>query len=246
LLKGSVEDVVLTGRDLDGKVPRLAEKNGNGDLRFSYDLVNLDFEGGAGYRSTGRQNQKASGGQRIEAVRKIIDRQRGKSFVFFWTVNVRDTLGDEPLHYLKDYAKRIKNNSLQEIIKTVEQNIEGLKHHQLKAWIPLFIKEEAEIRQFNCHCYPPIVYEGHEKAKMVHFAFLLQFINDRQLRVSSKQDEERVVRLPMVEAFDSRLKFAEEQYLALSKTNCSSELKFLDEKTYVKIMSTYRNIKTIK
>jgi hypothetical protein len=241
VLRGSVEEVILKGYDMDGTAPRQSRQETSGKRIFTYDFINLDFEGGAGYKAKGGRARVSdnSGGQRIESIRKLFDRQQGHSFVFFWTVNVRDTLGDEPMQYLKEVAQRIQRQSVQEIVKwTVSLKDSGLKHYQLKTWIPLFVKEEAEGRRFYCHCYPPVFYEGFEHARMVHFAFKLDFESGRDLRVSSPQDEDRVVRLPMVETRDGELCIAATQYPGFDGAICKSELDFLDKTTKRKILNT--------
>jgi hypothetical protein len=241
VLRGSVEDIILYGRDINLFTPRESHRDPSGKLCFTYDIVNLDFVGGAGYKARGSQKRTSisSGGQRIEAVRKLIDRQRGHSFVLFLTVNVRDTLGEEPLQYLKECAQRFQTAEVQRIVKwTVDQNAGGMKHYQLKTWIPLFVKDVAEGHLFRCHCYPPVVYEGHEHARMVHFSFLLEYDQDRILRVSSPQDEQRVVQLPMIEALDGKLVLSEIQYQDFDSSICDTELSFLDEETREDILAT--------
>ena len=239
LLRGPMEEVVLQGHDMDGTFPNHAFKDAKGNLCFKYDFVNLDFEGGAGYKAKKGRARDNSGGRRIESIGKLFDRQQGHTFILFWTVNVRDTLGDEPLQYLQECAQRIQNPTVQEVVRwTVGLTEGGLKHYQLKTWIPLFIKEEAEVRKFHCYCYPPVVYEGFERAKMVHFAFFLEYEKDRMLRVASTQSEERVVRLPMMEASDAQLKISERQCPMFDESSCEAELEFLDEDVRRAVMGT--------
>jgi hypothetical protein len=113
-----------------------------------------------------------------------------------------------------------------------------MKHCQLKTWVPLFIKEEAESRRFYCHCYPPVFYEGHEHARMVHFAFSLDYEARRELRLASPQDEDRVAHLPLIEASGGDLRVAATQHPDFDEGACVSELDFLEESTKSKLIST--------
>ena len=232
ILRSAVEEVILRGYDMDHNSPRLSRRESSGKLIFSYDFVNLDFEGGVGYKQKGGKSKTSenSGGQRLDAIRKLFDRQQGHSFVLFLTVNVRDTLGDEPLKYLEETAKRIQNPSVKEIVRwTLKLNPDGHKHYQLKTWVPLFIKDEAENRRFYCYTYPPVFYEGHEQAKMVHFAFELQFEKNRALRVSSPQDEELVAHLPLVESSNGKLRLATMQFPHFDSSKCATDFDFLNK-----------------
>lgn len=202
ILRGAVEDVIIRGQDMDGAVPRQAEMSGD-DLLFRYDLINLDFVGGMGYKS-GRA-APLPGAQRLKSFAALLRRQQGHDFLFLLTVNVRDTLGDEPSKYLLETAQRCQNATVQEVVRWTTTLDDGLKQFQLRTWVPIYLKEQAEMHQFACTAYPPICYEGHERAKMVHFAFHLRFAQGRDLRVASPQSEEQVVSLPVLEARDGHL-----------------------------------------
>src|SRR5262249_28211839 len=84
LLGGKIEDIVLQAQDAYGTQPKLSYSDNNGDIRFCYNLINLDFVGGVGY--------KVSDEKRIGAIKKIIERQRGNSFILIITLNVRDKI----------------------------------------------------------------------------------------------------------------------------------------------------------
>ena len=75
--------------------------------RFSYDLVNLDFDGGLGYRS-----MRAHGtAKRTIAIKKLFERQEGHSFILLLTINVRHTLGEEIQEYLGNLQTRDPRHS---------------------------------------------------------------------------------------------------------------------------------------
>jgi hypothetical protein len=205
LLRGAVEDVILNGIDMDGAKPSLSQMQKGDRDRFTYDIFNLDFEGGIHYKavSTKRGN---SGSLRLKALEKLFERQQGHDFLLFLTLNVRDTLGDEPIKYLLETADRCAHESVKAVVQWTVNLSEGNKHVQLATWLPIYIKEQAENHQFACESLPPIVYEGCDHAKMVHFTFLCAYVPDRNLRVASPQGYPDLVALPILQAADDRLK----------------------------------------
>jgi hypothetical protein len=205
LLRGAVEDIILTGCDMDGNRPSLTSNTLPGTQGLAYDLYNLDFEGGIHYK-TGKSSKGSSGGQRLQALAELFNRQRGNNFLLFLTLNVRDTLGDEPLRFLLETAERCSHPTVTEAVKWTTQLDDGNKHLQLGTWLPIYIKEHAEVRQFACEAMPAVFYEGCDHARMVHFVFLCEYIQDRHLRVSSSQGYEDLVRLPILWATGQELK----------------------------------------
>jgi len=205
LLRGAVEDVILAGHDMDGNRPSLTVNSEFGSLGLAYDLYNLDFEGGIHYKA-GKSVKGSSGGQRLQALAELFNRQRGNDFLFFLTLNVRDTLGDEPLKFLLETAERCSHPKVTEAVKWTTQLDEGTKHLQLATWLPIYIKEQAEVRQFECEAMPPVFYEGCDHARMVHFVFLCKYLHDRHLRVASSQGYEHLVLLPVLCAAEQQLR----------------------------------------
>jgi hypothetical protein len=144
---------------------------------------------------------------RVKAIEDLFVRQRGHNFTLFLTINVRDTLGEEPLQYLADIGSRSSNSVFADTLAWCANLEPGKKYHQLKLWIPLWIRELAEMAQFDCRCYPTVTYEGHERARMVHFAFDFTFLDGRDLRVKSSQSFEAVITLPLLAAGDGDFRF---------------------------------------
>jgi hypothetical protein len=236
VLLAAVEDVILYGHDMNNDRPVLIENGAGGEFRFRYDIVNLDFEGGTGYRvptSRSRSIGSGSGGNRIEAIRRVFDRQKGHDFILFLTVNVRDTLGDEPMTYLQDQAAKYDQSVIRSIVSWTTNLDKGKKHIQLKTWIPIFILDEAEMKGFRCHCYPPVYYEGYKSARMVHFVFELRYDAKRVLRAASNQRVKEVVQLPLLRSANAVIKTApvEEQYPGFDLNRCHSEFEFLGRRS---------------
>jgi hypothetical protein len=191
LLRGDVEDVIIHTTDKDGAQPQLIDGAAAHLARLRYDLVNLDFDGGLGYRD-------ASGSaKRVEALRSLLRRQRDRSFVLMLTVNVRDTMGDEFNDYLFGAHGRANNEEDRELLKWLAERGDGERDLKLKAVIPLFIHETAETTVLAVRCYPPVVYQGHERAHMLHFVFELQ-PQSGNLRAFGPQTPQQVMRLPLI------------------------------------------------
>ena len=203
VIRSSIEDLLITGQGTDGASPTLARKDSSSGWCFEYDLFNLDFLGGVNYKA--KRKAADSHGQkspRVRAIEQLFIRQRGQSFTLLLTVNVRDTFGDEPAQFLIEHAKRTENALLAQVAQWGATLEEGMKQHQLRLWIPLWIRELAEMQNFRCRCLPSVAYVGHEKAKMMHFAFEFEFLDGRDLRVNSDQSLEGVLKLPMLSVVD--------------------------------------------
>lgn len=196
VLRGAIEDVIIKGYDTDRNVPTRSQEIGT-DLRFQYTLYNLDFLGGIAYRAGSKQDTAAKS-LRVRALETLFTRQRGTNFTLFLTVNVRDTFGLEPSTFFAEEAARSNSDLLTSTSAWLQGLDTGNKHHLLRLWIPLWIRSIAEMQGFKCHCFPAVFYVGHENARMVHFAFEFDFIEGRELRVSSEQSAEQIVQLPFL------------------------------------------------
>jgi hypothetical protein len=206
VMRGDVEDIIISGIDQDLIAPRLSD-SASGEVRFKYDLVNLDFLGGVAYKRKAGSDNVDLKTPRIKAIEELFKRQRGHNFILLLTVNVRDTFGDEPLQYLEEMATRHNSNALSSASSWCKTLEAGMKHHHLRFWLPAWIRELAEMAQFDCHCFPAVLYEGHERARMVHFAFEFRYISGRDLRIDSAQKLDTVVALPLIRVEDGIFKF---------------------------------------
>jgi hypothetical protein len=158
VLRGSVEDVIWDGLDVNADpVPHSVGEHAH-DSQFGYDLYNLDFDGGLGYQS------KTGKPKRIKSLEKLFQRQSGRSFILLLTINVRDTLRKDVVAYLESLK-----GELGEIVQWYIEREEGEYDHQLKAAVPLFLRHHAEAAHFSCTFLPPVSYVGFENAHLVHF-----------------------------------------------------------------------------
>lgn len=236
LLRGDLEDVVLDGLDQDGKRPQINDERPAHAARFGYDLVNLDFDGGIGYRDSN------GAAKRVAAIKKLFERQEGHDFVLLLTINVRDTLGNEIEDYLRGLRALERGPMWRETLDWYLERANGEREYKLKATIPSFIHAIAETRVFQCTARPPISYEGHERAHMIHFAFELEAVAPNgqlaNLRGFSLQDDPDLLGLPLLRCENAQLRFAQVQHPGFGYTHCAANLNFLSEEGRASILAT--------
>jgi len=214
LRKGSLEDIILKGYDIDGYPPAFLHIEKNQLSRMTYELHNWDFQGGLGYRTKKNEDVK-----RIEAIKRIIVLQKTHPFIFLLTINVRHTLGDELMNYLIDQSKELQSQNYKSILEWYSKQGASQKteHIRLKAVVPLFIRRMAEIYSFDCFCYPPVYYQGW-KDHMIHFVFLLE-PKRTVLPCFSDQKLVEVIDLPIIYAEEGVFKLSEQQHPNFSSEN---------------------------
>jgi hypothetical protein len=205
LLGGMLEDIILEGRDVYKKRPKLSYLDSHGALRFNYDILNYDFFGGIGYR---KQDDKPA---RIEAIRSTFQRLEGTSFILLLTLNVRDTLGDELTEFLDSY-RTSATSDIGAVLSWYSGRSAGERDYKLKAAVPLFVREAAEASMFDVQVLPPISYAGSgPSARMVHFTFELTH-RSTVFPLPSRQRVDELISLPMLKADESGIWLAELQH----------------------------------
>lgn len=231
LLRADVEDVILNGHDLDGSLPQMNDGRTADAMRFGYDLWNLDFDGGFGY------TDKHGTGKRVEAFRRLFAREEGHGFLLLLTINVRDTLGEAIENYLQGMRSRTDDRTLTDIVDWYISRGDGERAQKLKVVVPCFLQHAAEARGFKIDCKPPVAYEGHEKARMIHFAFELEWCPGA-LRGFSSQSEWDIMRLPLVRCNGGDLRLALDQYPQFDRSQCGAEFQFLPDDVRLNILRT--------
>jgi hypothetical protein len=231
ILRGDIEDVIINAVDTDGRVPQMNDGRPAHLSRFSYDIVNLDFDGGLGYRN------RQGAAKRTTAIKKIFERQMGHSFVMLLTINIRDTLGNEIDGYLRDLRSRDRGTGWKDLIDWYLCRPDGEREYKLKAMVPSFIHAIAEPQMFRSMCRPPIVYDGHERARMMHFAFELES-QQGNLRSFSQQDDRDLIELPLIRCRDSQFMIVPTPGNNQTSVSMSAFLDFLPETTRKTILGT--------
>lgn len=186
VLRGGVEDVICDGVDVFGARVRHSVGEQAYDCNFNFDLYNLDFDGGLGYRA------KTGKPKRIRSLEKLFQRQNGRSFILLLTVNVRDTLREQVIAYLKGVR-----GELGEVVEWYIERKEGQYDYQLKAAVPLFLRHHAEAAHFSCTFLPPVSYVGFENARLAHFVCRFEAVGG-VFPAASPQSRKDVIELPLV------------------------------------------------
>lgn len=232
ILRGNIEDVILDGYDLDGMPPALNDGAVPYARRYEYDVYNLDFFGGLGYADMRGESK------RIRALRKLLERQKGHSFLLLLTINVRDTVGNEISAYLEETALQHRYDvELFEILSWYSKGGRGQKKYKLKAAVPLCLQEFGRSSYFSCYCYPPVVYQGHKRATMVHYVFRMNFVPNRNFPVPQEQEVKELLSMPLVEAVEGSFQVCAAQHPGYQFDKCFEHLNFLDDRTLLVVPS---------
>jgi len=233
LLRGDIEDVIINGTDDTGKVPQMNDGLAAHLMHFNYDLVNLDFNSGLGYR---RESQRGDA-KRVRAIKELFRRQQGQSFVFLLTVSVRHTLGEEISEYINGlrglYNDSGWHNTIDWYLGLGEREFE----YALKALVPPFIRAAAAPYMFRTTCHPPISYIGHERARMVHFAFELE-AQSGNLQAFSRQNDRDLIELPLLRCDNGQITTPSKQHPNFDFGRCENFLQFLPNETKASILAT--------
>lgn len=219
ILRGDIGTVIVKGVDDFAIRPLMSDVAAADTARFRYDLHNLDFDGGLGFinRATGEA-------PRLDALRKLAERQKGCSFLLFLTINVRNTVGPAIADYLDRLTRQDPNGSVGWYLERGAGEVE----HRLKAIVPSLMLKIAETNGFSITCLPPVAYTGSASARMVHFIFEFRS-EDLIFAGVSHQSSDDVLRLPMLEARDGTIRLAELQHPACDLQGCRPQLVHLSD-----------------
>ncbi len=198
-----------------------------------YDLVNLDFFGGMGYKD------KHGESKRVRALKKLLERQRGTNFLLMLTLNVRDGIDDELVEYLEGARREESHTQLSQILDWYAKCGKGMKEYRLKAIVPLFVKREGEGWGFDCWSYPSVAYEGSGSARMVHFIFELTYVTT-VLHAHSRQGVAEVINFPLVGVDEGKLCVLAKQHPTFNRGCIEKQLNFLGKE----VLSTLIDIQT--
>lgn len=189
VMKGKLENIILDGTDIDGNKPARLRLEKNRYVAMNYDIHNWDFQGGLGYSNNTGKDDK------VEAIKRCFQLQRGHAFLYLLTLNVRHNLKEEPKEYLLAKAKELKQND--KILEWYALNsTKGMDHYRTKAVVPLFVRETAQQSGHDCLVYPPLYYRG-PKEHLLHFVFRLK-PTKKILTANSSQEISEVINLPLI------------------------------------------------
>ncbi|RXT29853.1 hypothetical protein B5P46_01960 [Rhizobium leguminosarum] len=210
ILRGDIGNIVVQGLDDYAMRPIRSSTGPVETARFHYDLHNFDFDGGLGF-----VQKKTGEAPRLDALRKLAERQRGHSFILLLTVNVRNTVGPN----IADYLDRLQRQDPAGTIAWYLARGPGEVEYRLKAIVPVLMGQIAQAQGFELRCLPPVAYTGHQQARMVHFAF--EFLaEDLVFAGVNRQTTEDMLTLPMLEAKDGALALATIQHPQFKPEKC--------------------------
>jgi len=208
ILRGDIGTILTKGFDDFAAMPALADGPAE-TARFRYDLHNIDFDGGLGF-----VNQTGEA-PRLDALRKLVERQRGTSFMLLLTVNVRNKVGAA----IADYLDRLQRQTSEGAIAWYLERGDGQVEHRLKAIVPLLMGTIAQANGFSLRAHPPVAYTGHAQARMVHFTFEF-VVEDLVFAGVNHQAADDVLLLPMLEAKQGVIVLADLQHPSCDPQGC--------------------------
>lgn len=223
VLRCKVERIFETGRSLDNERPRRAAIEGN-RASLSYDLVNLDFDGGMGNVLV-----------RHRSIEALLRAQSRTPFTLLITYNVRANPQEQMATELENLKRQIEPDG--EGIVTWYQDEKCPEAARLKAIVPVVISTAAATALMDCRTYPPVRYVGYH-ATLVHFAFDLT-PRPNVLR-AHHPGMRTLVTIPLLDAIDGRLCVSKIQDPGFSRHRCETELDFLPDDEKQQILATIK------
>ena len=214
IMRGQIEYVMRHGKDYDGAFPRLSHVGPDGYRYFTYDVINLDFDGGVGNVF-----------HRHDSIVELFKRQAKTECVLFLTFNVRSQLTKPIKEALKDLTGRLGTGVATEALAWYESATEHAL--QLKAVVPGIIVQAASSARLDCKAYPPIIYDG-TKAKLVHFVFHM-IPREDAFRGFAQQSELRLFSLPTFYVSQGALELKVPQAPGFSLDDAAEDIAFLGD-----------------
>jgi hypothetical protein len=226
VLRGRVEDLAYAGLDFDERWPPLSQIE-NGYRYFYYDIVNLDFDGGLG-------NKLA----RLRAIQELLRRQSRIESTLLITFNVRHRLQKAVSTEIAQLETRVHDPAAAALLKWYAAA--DMEAFRVKAVVPGVITHYANAVQLSCRAYPPVFYEGHERAQLIHFVFDLAPAQN-EFRGKAALNEAGLLGLPLMQAFDSRIDLFPQQAPGTDLGHCESQLRFLGAEAALRIINRFNS-----
>lgn len=181
ILIDSIESVIEKGVSQIG-TPIKSYQVGR-HIRFRYDLINLDFCGGTTE-------------ERRVNLKRLFERQAGTPFLLLLSFSVRSPIADEHRIALSSFVKSLEDGPAKTWVERHVEDTAGLEAQRLSVVIPLAVDKFATAERFDCHCYPPVWYDGSgdpTPTRMVHFAFRLLPLDEHFVGTSVQSTVDRIL-----------------------------------------------------
>ena len=187
LLRGEIDQILLTGRDNNGKQPV-----------FPFDIVSLDYSGGLFYKdSTGMS-------VRIAAIEAVVERQSPTKNDFVLLVSCN-------MHGIDQGEVRGTLANIQTSLKRAGANgglviAHYLSHHsdqaRLKVYVPYLVNQIASKFRYHCETQPTIIYLGNLRTEMMAFRFFFKYDGRTIAPREPRERISQIINAPLIEIVD--------------------------------------------
>lgn len=190
LLRGDIDQVLITGKDCFGSTPR-----------WPYDIVTLDYSGGLFYRVGPQQPQ------RLEAIKQVFVRQAAAGaadFVFFLSFN----LDQIDQHEVRE-SLNVMRRDLKRFGRSADNVMDAYFNHpkeqaRLKLYVMNLTAQLAAQAQFDSDSEPPIFYVGNKRTEMMAFRCFLKRSSRTFVPRAPKERLHQIVNRRMIEIAEGK------------------------------------------
>lgn len=190
LLRGDIDQILITGKDNFGSVPI-----------WPFDIVSLDYSGGLFYRDGSQQLS------RLEAIKQMLQKQAAAGatdFVFFISFNLDQIDQREVRESLKVMHRDLKRfgRAADEVIEAYLQHTK--EQSRLKLYVMNLTAQLAAQVQFDSMSESPIFYTGNVGTEMMAFRFFLKKSSRTFVPRAPKERLNQIVNRRMIEIVEGK------------------------------------------
>lgn len=190
LLRGDIDQVLITGKDAFGSSPT-----------WPYDIVSLDYSGGLFYRDASQVLR------RLEAIKQVFVRQAAAGapdFVFFLSFNLDQVDPHEVRESLKVMERDLKRfgRSADNVMAAYLAHTK--EQARLKLYVMNLTAQLAAQSQFDSDSEPPIFYSGNKGTEMMAFRCFLKRSTRTFVPRAPKERLHQIINRRMIEIVDGK------------------------------------------
>ena len=195
ILAGDIDDVILEGKDLDGKKP----------MEPVFDLINLDYYGGLVYKDLKGKSK------RVKALKKLFEIQskEERDFLLLLTINTRNRDYEEFDRTLDIIQGELEDYGV-DASGVIDWYKEARYDFKIKVYLPYVLGCWSIRDCFVCEDIHVVTYQGSSGRRMVHFATVFHYDEKIVGRAKSGSLVD-MLNLPMHEAVNGKLRECEIQ-----------------------------------
>jgi hypothetical protein len=159
LLRGDIDDIIMTGADSYGNA-----------VRYPFDVVSLDYSGGLFYRN-------GSGSfKRLRAMETVIHRQtqHGLPFLLLISCNTDGIDTGEVKHTIENIRTELLRGgwNAEEVCGAYLEHSNNLV--RLRVYVPYLVSQLAAGDRYHCHSERVIAYRGNRGVQMLNYRLWLK------------------------------------------------------------------------